>query len=109
MAGKRIAATAGTVYSRDQPQRRYVQEALVEAAAEVRQWVAEGAAIYVCGSLRGMAPGVDAALERTLGRGLVEAIAAEGRYRRARHYNRQRVVRGKSVTVRVDLGGRRVH
>src|SRR3546814_5360404 len=40
------------VYSRDQPQRRYVQEALVEAAAEVRQWVAEGAAIYVCGSLR---------------------------------------------------------
>src|SRR3546814_978865 len=56
------------VYSRDQPQRRYVQEALVEAAAEVRQWVAEGAAIYVCGSLRGMAPGVDAALERILGR-----------------------------------------
>src|SRR3546814_794060 len=70
------------VYSRDQPQRRYVQEALVEAAAEVRQWVAEGAAIYVCGSLRGMAPGVDAALERILGRGLVEAMAADGRYRR---------------------------
>src|SRR3546814_19425984 len=81
MAGKRIAATAGTVYSRDQPQRRYVQEALVEAAAKVRQWVAEGAAIYVCGSPRGMAPGVDAAMERNLGRGLVEELAADGRYR----------------------------
>src|SRR3546814_17012778 len=40
------------VYSRAQPQRRYVQEALVEAAPEVRPWVAEGAAIYVRGSLR---------------------------------------------------------
>src|SRR3546814_19007582 len=71
------------LYSRDQPQRRYVQEALVEAAAEVRQWVAEGAAIYVCGSLRGMAPGVDAALERILGRGTVKAMPADGRYRRS--------------------------
>src|SRR3546814_17017655 len=70
------------VYSRNQPQRRYVQEELVEAAEEVRQWVAEGAAIYVCSGLRGLAPGVDAALARILGRGTVEAVAEDGRQRR---------------------------
>ncbi|MYM91759.1 oxidoreductase, partial [Rugamonas sp. FT82W] len=43
------------VYSRDQPQRRYVQHSLAEQADAVRAWVAAGAAIYVCGSLDGMA------------------------------------------------------
>lgn len=70
------------VFSRDQPQRRYVQHVLAEAASEVRQWVDVGAAIYVCGSLRGMAPGVDEVLERILGRAALEAMAATGRYRR---------------------------
>src|SRR5690606_18435467 len=32
------------VYSRDPPRRRYVQDALVEAADELRRWVADGAA-----------------------------------------------------------------
>jgi len=70
------------VFSRDQAQRRYVQHALEEAADELRRWVADGAAIYVCGSLRGMAPGVDAVLERIVGRDMLEAMAADGRYRR---------------------------
>ena len=70
------------VFSRDQPQRRYVQHVLAGAAAEVRQWVDDGAAIYVCGSLRGMAPGVDEVLEGILGRDVLEAMAATGRYRR---------------------------
>jgi sulfite reductase (NADPH) flavoprotein alpha-component len=70
------------VFSRDQPQRRYVQHVLEEAAEQVRRWVGDGAAIYVCGSLRGMAPGVDTVLERILGRDALEAMAADGRYRR---------------------------
>ena len=70
------------VFSRDQLQRRYVQHVLEEAAGEVRKWVGDGAAIYVCGSLRGMAPAVDAVLERILGRDALEAMAADGRYRR---------------------------
>ena len=71
-----------TVYSRDQPQRRYVQHVLREEADTVRQWVSAGAAIYVCGSLQGMAAGVDAALEDILGAESLQALLHAGRYRR---------------------------
>lgn len=71
-----------TVYSRDQPQRRYVQHVLREEADTLRQWVAAGAAIYVCGSLQGMAAGVDAALEDILGAEPLQALLHAGRYRR---------------------------
>lgn len=69
-------------FSRDPPARRYVQDALRDAGAELRQWVDEGAAIYVCGSLEGMAPGVDAALQDILGAELLEQLRLDGRYRR---------------------------
>lgn len=71
-----------TVYSRDQPQRRYVQHVLREEADSLRQWVSAGAAIYVCGSLQGMAAGVDAALEDILGAEPLQALLHAGRYRR---------------------------
>ena len=61
---------------------RYVQHLLSEHAATLREWVAEGAAIYVCGSLDGMAPAVDAALVGALGAAGVERLRIEGRYRR---------------------------
>ncbi|WP_369980326.1 flavodoxin domain-containing protein [Xanthomonas bundabergensis] len=70
------------VFSRDAGAHRYVQDALRAAAPELRDWVAQGAAIYVCGSLRGMAPGVDAVLEEVLGRLGKETLLLEGRYRR---------------------------
>ncbi|KGM56910.1 hypothetical protein N799_01780 [Lysobacter arseniciresistens ZS79] len=70
------------VYSRDQPERHYVQHRLAESADEIREWVEAGASIHVCGSLEGMAPGVDAALAAILGTDRLEAMAAEGRYRR---------------------------
>lgn len=70
------------VFSRDQPGRRYVQDSLAEQADAVRAWVAAGAAIYVCGSLDGMAAGVDAALAAALGRAALDQLAAAGRYRR---------------------------
>jgi sulfite reductase (NADPH) flavoprotein alpha-component len=69
-------------FSRDSPQRVYVQERLRQAADELRQWLIEGAAIYVCGSLSGMAPGVDAALREILGDEAVEELLLKGRYRR---------------------------
>lgn len=69
-------------FSRDQAQRYYVQDALREAADELRAWVDAGAAIYVCGSLEGMAPGVDAALVQVLGAERVDALRMSGRYRR---------------------------
>ncbi|MBB6598607.1 sulfite reductase flavoprotein subunit alpha [Luteimonas sp. MC1825] len=60
----------------------HVQDALRAQAARLRAWVDEGAAVYVCGSLRGMAPGVDGVLRDVIGRAGVDAMLADGRYRR---------------------------
>ncbi|AVQ07730.1 TPA: sulfite reductase flavoprotein subunit alpha [Xanthomonas vasicola pv. zeae] len=71
------------VYSRDQDQpARYVQHALAAAAADVRLWVEQGACLYVCGSLRGMAPEVDNALDNILGASVRKQLLHDGRYRR---------------------------
>jgi sulfite reductase (NADPH) flavoprotein alpha-component len=69
-------------FSRDQASKVYVQDVLRERAKELRQWLEEDAAIYVCGSLEGMAGGVDAVLREALGDLGVEALLEEGRYRR---------------------------
>jgi sulfite reductase (NADPH) flavoprotein alpha-component len=69
-------------FSRDQTEPVYVQKKLLAAADPLREWVEAGASIYVCGSLAGMAPGVDGALRRILGDANVESMLAEGRYRR---------------------------
>jgi len=69
-------------FSRDGAQPRYVQHLLDEQAAQLRDWVTDGAAIYVCGSLQGMAGGVHDALIAALGRERVDAMMADGRYRR---------------------------
>jgi sulfite reductase (NADPH) flavoprotein alpha-component len=70
------------VFSRDQANKVYVQDCLLEAADEVRAWVEQGAALYVCGSLQGMAHGVHCALIHILGEMRVEALQEEGRYKR---------------------------
>ncbi|MGC4028253.1 MAG: flavodoxin domain-containing protein [Steroidobacteraceae bacterium] len=69
-------------FSRDQVTRLYVQDRLREEAAALRQWVDDGAAIYVCGSAEGMAQEVDRVLEETLGRERLDELAAAGSYRR---------------------------
>ncbi len=77
-----VLERADIVFSRDQPERRYVQHRLAAAAEDVRRWVDAGAAIYVCGSLVGMASGVDQALAAILGRRALDDLAQAGRYRR---------------------------
>ena len=69
-------------FSRDQADRIYVQHRLRAAADALRQWVDEGAAIYVCGSLDGMSRDVHAALVEVLGPAMLETLTDEGRYRR---------------------------
>jgi sulfite reductase (NADPH) flavoprotein alpha-component len=69
-------------FSRDQQARLYVQDLLRAHASTVREWVGRGAAIYVCGSLQGMAGGVHEALDEILGGTVLEELGAEGRYRR---------------------------
>ena len=70
------------VFSRDQAERFYVQHRLLQRHEEVRAWIARGTAIYVCGSLQGMAAGVDAALRQIAGDAPMRELAAGGRYRR---------------------------
>ncbi|CAN7286441.1 sulfite reductase subunit alpha [Massilia sp. LjRoot122] len=69
-------------FSRDQSTARYVQHLVREHAQTLRNWVDKGAAIYVCGSLQGMAGGVHEALTEVLGRETLDALTAAGRYRR---------------------------
>ncbi len=73
-------------FSRDQPERIYVQQRMREAAAELNAWLARGAHVYVCGDASRMAPDVERALAEILdahdGGGSIARLKAEQRYRR---------------------------
>ncbi|AHY41759.1 sulfite reductase [Stutzerimonas decontaminans] len=69
-------------FSRDQLEKRYVQHVLRDAADDLRCWVDQGAAIYVCGSLEGMGQEVQQILLGLLGRAQLEQLTEQGRYRR---------------------------
>jgi len=69
-------------WSRGPDGKEYVQDLLLRHAETLRAWVAEGAAIYVCGSLEGMAAGVDRALREILAEAAMAEISSTGRYRR---------------------------
>jgi sulfite reductase (NADPH) flavoprotein alpha-component len=69
-------------FSRDQEQRIYVQHLVLEHAERLKQWIADGAVIYVCGSIEGMASGVDQALTEILGEESMTILREESRYRR---------------------------
>jgi sulfite reductase (NADPH) flavoprotein alpha-component len=75
-------ARLDTAFSRDGAAPRYVQHVLAGQADDVRAWIARGAAVYVCGSLQGMASGVHEALAGVLGAAALDELAAQGRYRR---------------------------
>lgn len=69
-------------FSRDQAERVYVQDRLRASGEVLAQWLEDGAVIHVCGSLQGMAEGVDRVLRELLGHAEVEALLESGRYRR---------------------------
>ncbi|MDD2877428.1 MAG: flavodoxin domain-containing protein [Acidiphilium sp.] len=76
-------------FSRDQPEKRYVQHVLWEQRAAVRAQLEDGATLYLCGDAKAMARDVDATLVRILGgddaaRGQTEldALIAAKRYRK---------------------------
>ncbi|MDR1076002.1 MAG: sulfite reductase subunit alpha [Xanthomonadaceae bacterium] len=69
-------------FSRDTDEKRYVQHPLQEAGPTLQEWVKQNASLYVCGSLEGMAPAVDAVLDSLLGIPVKERLLAERRYRR---------------------------
>jgi sulfite reductase (NADPH) flavoprotein alpha-component len=51
-------------FSRDQPEKVYVQHRLWERRRELWAWLQEGAVLYLCGDAAGMAKDVEAALRR---------------------------------------------
>lgn len=79
-------------FSRDQEQKIYVQDRMLESGAELWRWLAEGAQFFICGDASRMAKDVDAALHTVLERhgGLSTEAAREyvsemhdgGRYHR---------------------------
>jgi sulfite reductase (NADPH) flavoprotein alpha-component len=90
LMGKEIADWVSTghlercdlIFSRDSAKRRHVRHHLADVEAQVLDWILAGAGIYVCGNLSGMATDVDAELTRILGRDVLDAMIADGRYRR---------------------------
>ncbi|WP_331832060.1 bifunctional nitrate reductase/sulfite reductase flavoprotein subunit alpha [Pseudomonas sp. LH21] len=67
-----------TAFSRDQPEKIYVQQRLLEQGAELWRWLQDGAHVYVCGDAQRMARDVDAALHQVVAQhgGLDESAAA---------------------------------
>lgn len=79
-------------FSRDQPEKIYVQNRLWERRAEILDWLADGAHLYVCGDEKGMARDVDQMLVKILageakgdleaGRARLKELTKAGRYQR---------------------------
>jgi len=79
-------------FSRDQPEKIYVQHRLWERREDLRAWLEEGAHIYVCGDEKGMAKDVDRTLVKILaeplkgdveaGRAKLKELTKAGRYQR---------------------------
>ncbi|MEH3039414.1 MAG: sulfite reductase flavoprotein subunit alpha [Sphingomonas paucimobilis] len=77
-----VLANQQVAWSRRPGGPRYVQDAVTADADRIRAAIDAGSAIYVCGSVQGMAPGVHAALADILGEPLLEDMLGDGRYRR---------------------------
>lgn len=79
-------------FSRDQAEKVYVQDCILENAAEVWQWLQQGAYLYVCGDANRMAKDVHEALisvaqgQGKLGREQAEAFIND--LRKAKRYQR---------------------
>ena len=57
-------ARLDTAFSRDQAEKIYVQNRMIENAAEIWSWLQEGGYFYVCGDAKRMAQDVDTALHK---------------------------------------------
>ena len=77
-----ILERADFAFSRDQAERTYVQDCVETHGDDIREWIEAGAAIYVCGSLRGMSTAVTKALSDIVGGDTVAEMIETGLYRR---------------------------
>jgi sulfite reductase (NADPH) flavoprotein alpha-component len=66
MVADKTLTRLDSAFSRDQPQKIYVQQRMIENAPVLWQWLEDGAHLYVCGDAKRMARDVDAALHRVI-------------------------------------------
>jgi sulfite reductase (NADPH) flavoprotein alpha-component len=79
-------------FSRDQPEKIYVQHRLWQQRQDILAWLEDGAHLYVCGDEKGMAKDVDSTLVKILaeplkgdeeaGRAKLKELSKSGRYQR---------------------------
>ncbi|MFV3288067.1 molybdopterin-dependent oxidoreductase [Pseudomonas sp. NY11955] len=78
-----------TAFSRDQVEKIYVQQRMLEQGAQLWQWLEAGAYFYVCGDAQRMAKDVDAALREVIAvHGKVDADAYVDALNKAKRYRR---------------------
>jgi sulfite reductase (NADPH) flavoprotein alpha-component len=81
-----------TAFSRDQAEKVYVQQRMLEQGGELWRWLEDGAHFYVCGDASRMAKDVDAALKAVVrehgGMSAAEAEAYVGAMARDKRYVR---------------------
>lgn len=87
-----LLARLDLAFSRDQAEKIYVQQRMLENAAELYAWLEAGAHFYVCGDASRMAKDVDAALhqavEKAGGKSAAEAAAYIQALKTAKRYQR---------------------
>ncbi|ADE53374.1 sulfite reductase subunit alpha [Coraliomargarita akajimensis] len=85
-------AKLDTAFSRDQAEKIYVQDRMIQQAEELYAWLEEGGCVYVCGDASRMAKDVDAALhtvvEQAGGKSAEEAKAYVDAMKKAKRYLR---------------------
>ena len=87
-----VLARLDVAFSRDQKEKIYVQNRMLEAAAELYAWLEAGAHFYVCGDASRMAKDVDVALHKVVeiagGKTAEEAAAYINALKAAKRYQR---------------------
>jgi len=88
-----LLARLDCAWSRDQPQKFYVQHKMTENAAEIWKWIdAGGAHFFVCGDARRMAKDVDATLRKIIqeqgGKSVEQANEYVEKLKREKRYKR---------------------
>ncbi|MEM7044875.1 MAG: sulfite reductase subunit alpha, partial [Pseudomonadota bacterium] len=75
-------------FSRDQPEKIYVQDRMWERRADLFAWLEEGAALYVCGDEKAMAKDVDAILHKIIQESGGDAADYVSKLKKERRYQR---------------------
>ncbi len=92
MQAEGVLTRLDLAFSRDQPQKIYVQDRMLAEATELWSWLEAGAHFYVCGDAKRMAKDVDVALHRvveTVGRKSAdEATAYVAQLKKDKRYQR---------------------